>query len=97
MNQERIFKVLLGAHVSEKATVVADDNGQVVFRIAPDVTKLEIKQAVEQLFEVKVDSVQVLNVKGKTKRNRFGTGQRNSIRKAYVRLAAGHDIDFMSN
>jgi large subunit ribosomal protein L23 len=96
MNQERIFRVLLGPHVSEKATVVAEDSGHVVFRVASDATKLEIRRAVEQLFEVKVDSVRVLNAKGKTKRTRFGMGRRDNIRKAYVRLAAGHDIDFVS-
>lgn len=94
MNQERIYKVLLGPHVSEKATVVADKNSQFVFRVAPDATKPEIKAAVEQLFEVKVRNVQVLNVKGKTKRTARGMGKRNDVRKAYVRLAEGHDIDF---
>ncbi len=94
MNQERIYKVLLGPHVSEKATVVADKDGQFVFRVAPDATKPEIKAAVEQLFEVKVRNVQVLNVKGKTKRTARGMGKRNDLRKAYVRLADGHDIDF---
>ncbi len=95
MNQERIFKVLLGPHISEKATIVAEDAQQVVFRVAPDATKPEIKKAVEQLFEVKVDSVRVLNVKGKTKRTARGMGKRKGIRKAYVRLADGHDIDFI--
>lgn len=95
MNQERIFKVLLGPHISEKATIVAEDAQQVVFRVAPDATKPEIKKAVEQLFEVKVDSVRVLNAKGKTKRTMRGMGKRNDVRKAYVRLADGHDIDFI--
>jgi large subunit ribosomal protein L23 len=94
MNQERIYKVLLGPHISEKATVVADKDGQFVFRVAPDATKPEIKAAVEQLFEVKVRNVQVLNIKGKTKRTARGMGKRNDLRKAYVRLADGHDIDF---
>ena len=94
MNQERIYKVLLGPHISEKATVVADKDGQFVFRVAPDATKPEIKTAVEQLFEVKVRSVQVLNIKGKTKRTARGLGKRNDVRKAYVSLADGHDIDF---
>jgi len=93
MNQERIYKVLLGPHISEKATIAAD-NGQFVFRVAPDATKPEIKAAVEQLFEVKVSNVQVLNTKGKTKRTARGMGKRNDLRKAYVRLADGHDIDF---
>ncbi|OMH28447.1 50S ribosomal protein L23 [Motiliproteus sp. MSK22-1] len=95
MNQERIFKVLLGPHISEKATIVAEDAQQVVFRVASDATKPEIKKAVEQLFEVKVDTVRVLNVKGKTKRTARGMGKRKDIRKAYVRLAEGHDIDFI--
>lgn len=94
MNQERIYKVLLGPHISEKATVVADKSGQFVFRVAPDATKPEIKTAVEQLFEVKVRSVQVLNVKGKTKRTARGVGKRNDVRKAFVSLVDGHDIDF---
>ena len=94
MNQERIYKVLLGPHISEKATVVADKSGQFVFRVAPDATKPEIKTAVEQLFEVKVRSVQVLNIKGQTKRTARGVGKRNDVRKAYVSLADGHDIDF---
>jgi len=95
MNQERIFQVLLGPHISEKATIVAEDAKQVVFRVASDATKPEIKKAVEQLFEVKVQSVRTLNVKGKTKRTARGLGKRKDIRKAYVRLAEGHDIDFI--
>ncbi|MEY8205895.1 MAG: 50S ribosomal protein L23 [Bermanella sp.] len=94
MNQERIYKVILGPHISEKATVVADNAGQFVFRVAPDATKPEIKAAVEHLFEVKVRNVQVLNIKGKTKRTARGMGKKNDVRKAYVRLADGHDIDF---
>jgi large subunit ribosomal protein L23 len=95
MNKERIYKVLLAPHVSEKATIVADDGGQVVFRVARDATKPEIKKAVEQLFEVEVASVRVLNAKAKTKRTRFGIGKCDNVRKAYVRLAEGHDIDFI--
>ena len=95
MNQERVFKVLLGPHISEKATIVAENTSQVVFRVATDAKKPEIKKAVEQLFNVKVDSVRVLNVKGKTKRAAHGMGKRDDYRKAYVRLADGHDIDFM--
>lgn len=94
MNQERIYKVLVGPHISEKATVVAEKNGQYVFQVAPDANKLEIKKAVESLFEVKVKSVQVLNQKGKTKRTARGMGKRNDVRKAYVSLVDGQDIDF---
>jgi large subunit ribosomal protein L23 len=94
MNQERIFQVLLGPHVSEKAAIVADASNQVAFRVAADATKLEVKAAIEQLFKVKVEGVQVLNVKGKTKRNRYGLSRRPSWKKAYVRLEQGQEIDF---
>ena len=95
MNQERIYQVLLGPHVSEKASIVAEGSQQVVFKVTPDATKPEIKKAVEQLFDVKVESVQVLNQKGKTKRTQRGLGKRSDLRKAYVRLADGSDIDFL--
>jgi large subunit ribosomal protein L23 len=94
MNQERVFQVLLGPHVSEKASVVADLNNQYVFRVAADATKLEVKKAVEQLFKVNVANVRTLKVKGKVKRNRFGYSRKPSWKKAYVRLAQGQDIDF---
>ena len=96
MNQERIFKVLLGPHVSEKATNLAETNGQIVFKVDTTATKLEIKKAVEQLFNIKVDRVTTLNVKGKTKRTVRGLGKRNDWKKAYVSLEAGQDIDFAS-
>ena len=96
MNQERIFKVLLGPHVSEKATVLADGQNQFVFKVDTTATKLEIKKAVKQLFNVKVKAVSTLNVKGKTKRTVHGLGKRNDWKKAYVSLEAGQDIDFAS-
>ncbi|MBT3145896.1 50S ribosomal protein L23 [Neptunomonas phycophila] len=95
MNQERLYKVLLGPHISEKATIVADSSQQVVFRVAKDATKQEIKAAVEELFNVKVDGVNVLNAKGKTKRTARGLGKRSDVRKAYVRLSEGSEIDFL--
>ena len=94
MNQERIYKVLIRPLVSEKATMVGD-KGQVVFKVAPDATKPEIRKAVEQLFNVDVTKVQVSNRKGKNKRTIHGMGKRDDLRKAYVRLADGQDIDFM--
>jgi large subunit ribosomal protein L23 len=94
MNQERIYQVLLGPHVSEKASMVGE-KGQVVFKVAADATKPEIKKAVEQLFNVTVEGVQVLNRKGKLKRTARGFGKRADLRKAYVKLAAGQDIDFL--
>jgi large subunit ribosomal protein L23 len=94
MIRERIYKVIVAPQISEKATWVAEKYGQYVFRVAPDATKPEIKEAVEALFEVKVESVRVVNIKGKTKRTARGTGKRNDVRKAYVSLAPGQDIDF---
>ena len=94
MNQERIYKVLLGPHISEKATVVAEEHNQYVFKVAKDATKLEIKKAVEQLFEVSVKAVRTAVVKGKTKRTRHGMGQRSDWKKAYVSLEQGQEIDF---
>lgn len=94
MNQERVFQVLLGPHVSEKAALAAEDSNQYVFRVALDATKSEIKTSVEQLFKVQVDQVRTLRVKGKSKRNRFGLTTKTSWKKAYVRLAQGQEIDF---
>ena len=96
MNQERVFQVLLGPHVSEKAAIVADLNNQYVFRVAIDATKREVRNAVEQLFKVNVDDVQTLKVKGKVKRNRYGFSTKPSWKKAYVRLEQGQEIDFAS-
>ncbi|AJQ97588.1 50S ribosomal protein L23 [Gynuella sunshinyii] len=95
MNEERMLKILKGPHISEKATVVADGNGQYVFRVVKDATKPEIKEAVEKLFEVSVVSVRTLNQKGKVKRTARGVGKRSDIKKAYVRLADGQEIDFL--
>ena len=94
MNQERLFKVLLGPHITEKAAMSDGAATQVVFKVATDASKLEVKKAVEQLFEVKVEGVRVVNVKGKTRSTRTGMGQRSDWKKAYVRLAEGQDIDF---
>ena len=97
MNQERVFKVLVGPHISEKASVLADGRSQFVFKVAVDATKLEIKKAVESLFGVKVDEVRTVNVQGKTKRTARGLGKRNDWKKAYVSLQAGQDLDFTSS
>lgn len=94
MNQERVMQVLLAPHISEKSAVLADSDRQHVFKVLPTATKAEIKQAVESLFEVKVDQVRVVNVKGKTKRFGQRNGKRSDWRKAYVKLAEGQDIDF---
>jgi len=94
MNPERIYTVLLGPHFSEKAAIGAESANQYVFKIAVDANKLEIKKAVEKIFNVKVNKVQVIKSKGKVKRNRYGFAKRPDSKKAYVRLAEGHEIDF---
>ena len=96
MNQERVFQVLVGPHISEKAAIVADASNQYVFKVAVDATKSEIKKSVEQLFKVKVENVCTLKVKGKMKRNRYGFSTKPTWKKAYVRLEQGQDIDFAS-
>ena len=95
MSQERLMKILLAPHVSEKSARLSDSNSQVAFKVLKDATKPEIKQAVELMFDVKVRSVAVTNVKGK--RKRFGAiqGRRQGWKKAYVTLAEGQDIDFL--
>ena len=95
LNQERLMTMLVGPHISEKATILAEKNNQVCFKVRRDSSKKEIAQAVELMFEVKVDAVQVTNVRGKSKRFGQTMGKRNDWKKAYVTLAEGHDIDFM--
>jgi len=92
--QERLMQVLLAPVVSEKSTRVADKHDQVVFRVASDATKPEVKAAVELLFKVEVTGVQLTNVKGKEKRFGRFTGRRNHWKKAYVCLKEGQEINF---
>jgi len=94
MNQERLMKVLLSPIVSEKSTQLAEKRNQVAFRVMEDATKSEVKAAVELLFKVEVDAVQVLNLPGKSKRFGRFVGRRRNTRKAYVCLKAGQEINF---
>jgi len=94
MNRERVFQVLAGPHVSEKAAVVAEQSNQYVFKVAVDATKTEVRRAVEQLFKVDVLNVSTLKVKGKVKRNKFGLSAKPTWKKAYVSVKPGQDIDF---
>lgn len=94
MNAERLMQVILAPVVTEKATFVAEKNQQIAFRVAADATKPEIKAAVELLFKVEVESVQVLNRKGKEKRFGRFMGRRRHERKAYVTLKNGQELDF---
>lgn len=91
---ERLMNVVLAPVVSEKSTLVADKHRQYVFRVADSATKPEVKAAIELLFKTKVQSVTVSNVKGKEKRFGRFIGRRRNWKKAYVRLAAGQEINF---
>ena len=95
MREERLLKVLVAPHVSEKSTLAAESNNTVVFKVLKDANKAEIKAAVEKLFEVEVDGVRTVNVKGKTKRAGMTFGKRSDWKKAYVVLKEGQDIDFV--
>jgi len=94
ISEERLMKVLVAPVISEKATFVAEKHEQVMFLVAPDATKPEIKAAVELLFKVQVDSVQVSNREGKQKRAGRFSGRRNHTRRAFVCLKPGQEINF---
>lgn len=91
---DRLMTVVLAPVVSEKSTFVADRNRQYVFRVADDATKPQIKAAVELMFKIKVEGVTVLNVKGKERRFGRVIGRKRNWKKAYVRLAKDHEINF---
>ena len=95
-SEARLLQVIEGPLVSEKSTYVADKFEQVIFRVATTATKPEINAAVEQLFKVQVESVQVVNVKGKLKRSGRFAGKRKDWKKAYVCLKPGQEINLMA-
>ena len=96
MKQDFLYHVLTGPHVSEKSAQLADKYKQIAFKVDKRASKSAIKQAVEKMFNVEVQSVNVTNVKGKVKRMGATLGRRRNWKKAYVRLKPGHDIDFMT-
>ena len=94
MNPERLYKVLVGPHISEKSAMAGEQSNSYTFKVLPDASKPEIKAAVEEIFDVQVLAVNTLNVKGKVKRTMRGTSRRKNWKKAVVRLADGQTIDF---
>lgn len=96
MNEELLYQIILSPYVSEKSTRLADKHKQFVFEVRPDASKPLIKQAVEKMFNVKVESITVLNAQGKVKRHGRTFGRRRTTKKAYVRLKPGFDIDFLT-
>jgi len=95
MSSERLTKIIIAPVVAEKASRVAEQHNQVVLKVRPDANKIEIKHAVETMFDVKVESVTTSNVKGKVKRTGRIMGKRNDWKKAYVTLVDGADINFL--
>ena len=93
-NSERLAVVLLAPVISEKATQIGEKHNQIIFKVIADATKPEVKAAVEAMWKVEVDSVQIANVGGKTKRFGRFTGRRRGWKKAYVCLKAGQEINF---
>ncbi len=95
MSNERLYKVLLEPRVTEKSTRIAESSNQYVFKVTSDSNKSEIKAAVEKLFEVNVESVRIVNVKGKSKTFKLRSGKRNDWKKAYIRVQEGQVIDLL--
>ena len=93
MNQERSYQVVFGPHVTEKTVNISEVSNMQAFKVAVDANKLEIKKAIEQLFEVQVSEVRTVSVKGKKKNFGKRTGKRKDWKKAYVKLADGQSID----
>ena len=92
-DEGRLMQVLVAPIVSEKATMIAEKSNSVTFKVLQDATKYEIKAAVQLMFKVDVQSVAVLNIKGKTKRFGKSMGRRDNIRKAYVTLKPGQELN----
>ena len=95
MSSNQVLNLLVAPHVSEKSTMLSDLNRQFVFKVLSSATKPQIREAVEKAFDVKVDSISVLNVKPKSKRTGRIQGSRKGWKKAYVTLADGYDIDYV--
>lgn len=93
MNQDHLYQVLLAPRMTEKSVLLSESSNQYVFKVATTATKKDIKQAVETIFEVEVDRVQTVNVKGKQKNFSRRAGKRSDWKKAYIRLAEGQSLD----
>lgn len=94
MNQERLMQIILAPHVTEKSAIASEAANQQAFKVLPNADKAEVKAAVELMFNVKVEKVRLMNVKGKVKRFRQAEGKRSDWKKAYVTLAEGSEIAY---
>jgi large subunit ribosomal protein L23 len=96
IRHDQIRTILIEPHVSEKTTLLNQENGQIAFKVRSDSNKKQIKRAVEEMFDVKVSSVKTVSVKGKKKRMGMRSGKTNDWKKAYIKLAEGQNLDFMN-
>jgi large subunit ribosomal protein L23 len=94
MNREELMTVLIAPHVTEKSSLAMQNHNQYTFRVRRDATKIDVKKAVQMMFDVKVSAVQILNEPGKTRRFGGRTGHTQDSKKAYVSLAPGQAIDY---
>ncbi|MGP1930662.1 MAG: 50S ribosomal protein L23 [Arsenophonus sp. ET-YP4-MAG3] len=97
INKEYLLKILSTPHVSEKASIVMEKNNTIVLKVAKYASKLEIKRAVQKLFEVEVKTINTLLVKGKIKRHNKKFGRRSDWKKAYITLKEGQNLDFIGS
>jgi large subunit ribosomal protein L23 len=95
MNQERLYQVILSPHISEKTSVAMEKRNEYAFQVVDTATKSEVKDAIEFLFNTKVKSVRVVNVRAKQKMFRGFEGKRKSWKKAYVTLQADQKLDIV--
>lgn len=95
MNQERLLKIILSPHISEKATIGGDKRNEFVFKVSSQASKPEIKDAIEFLFNTKVKSVRIVNVRAKTKTFKGMLGRRKAWKKAYIKLYADQKLDIV--
>jgi large subunit ribosomal protein L23 len=95
MSNDHLYKVLLAPRVTEKTSRLSANSNQYVFRVSSDAGKADVRSAVEHLFEVNVESVRIVNVKGKSKSYRLRSGRRSDWKKAYVRIQEGQVIDLL--
>lgn len=93
MNEKRMYEIIKGPHTTEKSVRLSDKHHQIAFKVAPDATKYEIKEAIQKLFSVTVTDIRTVNIGGKRKQFKQREGRRSGSRKAYISLAEGHDIN----
>ncbi|QCI21799.1 50S ribosomal protein L23 [Buchnera aphidicola (Hyadaphis tataricae)] len=95
--EERLLKILLAPHVSEKSSISAEKRNTIVLKVLKNATKYEIKCAVKKIFDVEVDNVKTLKVKGKKKRQSNRIVQKSDWKKAYIKIKKGYNLDFIGN